>query len=93
MRKPLASIVPPPVAFAALALAFAGINLLAVQIDPASTSHGFPVASLDTLSRGNRLALIGFLLNCGFVLGYGAFAYFSGAKRRRTRSMVYYRRW
>ena len=92
MRKPIGSIVPPPVAFAALALLFVGINLLAVQMDPASTSHGLPVASLETLSRGNHLALIAFLLNCGFVLGYGAFAYFSGSKRRRTRSMTYYRR-
>jgi hypothetical protein len=93
MRKSLASIVPPPVAFAALALVFAGINLLAVQIDPASTSNGMPVVSLETLNRGNHLAIIAFLLNCGFVLGYGAFAYFSGAKRRRTRSMSYYGRW
>jgi hypothetical protein len=93
MGKPIESIVPPPVAFAALALLFVAINLLAVQMDPASTSHGMPVATLETLSQGNHLALIAFLLNCAFVLGYGAFAYFSGAKRRRTRSMAFYRRW
>jgi len=93
MRKPFESLVPPPVAFAALALAFAGINVLAVRFDPASTAHGMPVVSLETLSLGNHLAIVAFFLNGVFVLGYGAYAYFSGAKRRRARSMRYYGRW
>jgi len=86
MRIHLPSIIPPPVAFAALMTLFAGINLLAVEIDPASASHGIPGASLETLGGGNRLAELAFLLNCGFALGYGVFACFAGARRRVARS-------
>lgn len=81
MRVHLPSIIPPPVAFAALMALFAGVNLLAVEIDPASASHGTPGATLETLG-GNRLAELAFLLNCGFALAYGAFACFAGARRR-----------
>ena len=82
MRVHLPSIIPPPVAFAALMALFAGVNLLAVEIDPASASHGTPGASLETLGGGNRLAELAFLLNCAFALAYGAFACFAGTRRR-----------
>lgn len=84
MRIHLPSNIPPPVAFAALMILFAGINLLAVEIDPASASHSSPGASLETLG-GNRLAELAFLLNCGFAIAYGAFACFAGTRRRLAR--------
>jgi hypothetical protein len=84
MRTQLPSIIPPPVAFAVLITVFAGINLLAVETDPGSASHGSASVALETLG-GNRLAELAFLFNCGFALGYGAFAYFAGSRRRLAR--------
>jgi len=87
MRNHLESRLTPPIAFAALMLLFAGINVLAVIIDPASAARGAPDTALESLAVGNRLGELTLLINCGFVFVYGTVAYFACTKGRVTSPM------
>ena len=84
MRISLQSVVTRAVLLAAVALLFVEINVPAVGIDhSASAVRGSLGVSLEELGLNNNLGEFSFLLNGGFALLSGAFAYFAVAKRRR----------
>jgi hypothetical protein len=84
MRIYLQSVVTCAVLLAAVAPLFVEINVPAVGIDDfASAVRGSLGVSLEELGLDNNLGEFSFLLNGGFALLSGAFAYFTVAKRRR----------
>jgi hypothetical protein len=84
MRIHLQSVVTCAVLVAAVALPIVEVNVPAVGIDDsASAVRGSLGVSLEELGLNNNLGEFSFLLNGGFALLCGAFAYFAAAKRRR----------
>jgi hypothetical protein len=60
-----------------------GLQVSAVETDPASAVRGSLGVSLENLSLGSNLGKLVFLLNGGFALLSGAFACFAAARHHR----------
>ncbi|HXC10747.1 MAG TPA: hypothetical protein VNV61_17565 [Steroidobacteraceae bacterium] len=60
-----------------------GLEVPAVEADPASGVRGSLGISLENFSLSNDLGKLVFLLNGGFALLFGGFAFFAAAKHQR----------
>jgi hypothetical protein len=63
---------------------YQGLEVPAVEADPASAVRGSLGVSLEDLILSNNVGKLVFLLNGGFALLFGAFACFAAARHQRA---------